>query len=76
MILWATARIIERTADVAPEQVHRFLAMHLDGLRPGAVTGPLPAEPDVAAPPPDGDARRAGPPSRRRGLTSVPNRTG
>ena len=45
MILWATARIIERTAEVAPEQVRRFLAMHLDGLRPGAVTGPLPAEP-------------------------------
>jgi len=45
VILWATARIIERTADVAPEQVGRFLAMHLDGLRPGAATAPLPAEP-------------------------------
>jgi hypothetical protein len=38
VLLWATARVIERTADVAPDQVHRFLAMHLDGLRPGAAT--------------------------------------
>jgi AcrR family transcriptional regulator len=45
LILWATARIIERTGEVAPEQVRRFLAMHLDGLRPQAVTGPLPAGP-------------------------------
>jgi AcrR family transcriptional regulator len=45
LILWATARIIERVGDVAPEQVRRFLAMHLDGVHPGAATGPLPAEP-------------------------------
>jgi AcrR family transcriptional regulator len=45
VLLWATARVIERTADVVPEQVHRFLAMHLDGLRPGAVTAPLEAGP-------------------------------
>ena len=63
MILWATARIIERTADVAPEQVHRFLAMHLDGLRPGAVTGPLPADPMSPRQPPDG---MRGAPGRRR----------
>jgi AcrR family transcriptional regulator len=41
VLLWATARVVERTADVAPDQVHRFLAMHLDGLRPGAVTAPI-----------------------------------
>ena len=33
VLLWATARIVERTADVAPAQVRRFLALHLDGLR-------------------------------------------
>ena len=48
VLLWATARVIERTADVAPDQVHRFLAMHLDGLRPAAATGPLPAPPLTA----------------------------
>lgn len=48
MLLWATARIVERTADVAAGQPQRFLAMHLDGLRPGAATGALPAEPMTA----------------------------
>jgi AcrR family transcriptional regulator len=48
VLLWATARIVERTADVAPGQPHRFLAMHLDGLRPAAATGPLPAPPLTA----------------------------
>ena len=76
MILWATARIIERTADVAPEQVHRFLAMHLDFFASRGGHGAAAGRPHVAPPPPDGDARRAGPSSRRRGLTSVPNRTG
>jgi hypothetical protein len=45
VLLWATARIVERTADLAPGQPQRFLAMHLDGLRPAAATRPLPAEP-------------------------------
>ena len=45
VLLWATARIAERTADVAPEQVGRFLEIYLAGLRPEAVTGPLPAGP-------------------------------
>jgi AcrR family transcriptional regulator len=48
VLLWATARIVERTADVAPGQPRRFLAMHLDGLRPGAATRPLPAPPLTA----------------------------
>jgi AcrR family transcriptional regulator len=48
VLLWATARIVERTADVAPGQPQRFLAMHLDGLRPAAATGPLPAPPLTA----------------------------
>jgi AcrR family transcriptional regulator len=43
VLLWATARVVERTADVAPEQVGRFLEIYLDGLRPAAVTTPLPA---------------------------------
>jgi len=45
VLLWATGRIVERTADAAPGQPRRFLAMHLDGLRPAAVTDPLPAPP-------------------------------
>jgi AcrR family transcriptional regulator len=45
VLLWATARIVERTADVAPGQPRRFLAMHLDGLRASAVAAPLPAPP-------------------------------
>jgi AcrR family transcriptional regulator len=45
VLLWATARVVERTADIAPDQVHRFLAMHLDGLRASAANGPLLARP-------------------------------
>jgi AcrR family transcriptional regulator len=45
VLLWATARVVERTADVASDQVHRFLAMHLDGLRPGAATAPVATAP-------------------------------
>jgi len=48
VLLWATARIVERTADLAPGQPRRFLAMHLDGLRPAAANGPLPAPPLTA----------------------------
>lgn len=48
VLLWATARIIERTADVGAEQARRFIAMHLDGLRPSAATTPPPAGPLTA----------------------------
>jgi AcrR family transcriptional regulator len=48
VLLWATARVVERTADMAPGQVRRFLAMHLDGLRAGAASAPLPAPPLTA----------------------------
>jgi AcrR family transcriptional regulator len=48
VLLWATAQIVERTADLAPGQPRRFLAMHLDGLRPAAATAPLPAPPLTA----------------------------
>jgi AcrR family transcriptional regulator len=48
VLLWATARVVERTADVAPGQPLRFLAMHLDGLRPAAASGALPAPPLTA----------------------------
>lgn len=41
VLLWATARIVERTADVAPQQARRFLAMHLDGLRADAGSAPV-----------------------------------
>jgi AcrR family transcriptional regulator len=39
VLLWATARVVERTAEVAPGQVRRFLALHLAGLRPAAAAG-------------------------------------
>jgi AcrR family transcriptional regulator len=45
VLLWATARIVERTAEVAPTQVRRFLALHLDGLRAGAAQQPLDVPP-------------------------------
>jgi AcrR family transcriptional regulator len=45
VLLWATGRIVERTADIAPGQPLRFLRVHLDGLRPAAASGPLPAPP-------------------------------
>jgi AcrR family transcriptional regulator len=40
MVLLATARICEGTADTAGPYAHRFLALQLDGLRPGGE--PLP----------------------------------
>jgi AcrR family transcriptional regulator len=43
VLLWGTARIVERTADTAPAQVRRFLALHLAGLRPAPAGQP----PDV-----------------------------
>jgi AcrR family transcriptional regulator len=45
VLLWATARIVERTADTAPGQVRRFLALHLAGLRPAAAGQPLDVPP-------------------------------
>jgi AcrR family transcriptional regulator len=45
VLLWATARIIERTADTAPAQARRFLALHLAGLRPAAAGRPLDVPP-------------------------------
>jgi AcrR family transcriptional regulator len=47
VLLWATARVVERTEDIAPGQVRRFVAMHLDGLRAAAATPP-PAPPLTA----------------------------
>jgi AcrR family transcriptional regulator len=48
VLLWATGRIVERTADLVPDQAVRFLAMHLDGLRPEAAREPGPAGPLTA----------------------------
>jgi len=48
VLLLATARIVERTAGIAPGQARRFLALHLDGLRPTAAAGPLPTAPLTA----------------------------
>jgi len=45
VLLWATGRIVERTADLVADQALRFLAMHLDGLRPDSAREPLPTEP-------------------------------
>lgn len=45
VLLWATARIVERGGEVGAQQAVRFVAMHLDGLRPSAATEPLPAGP-------------------------------
>jgi AcrR family transcriptional regulator len=42
VILWACARVVQATADVAPDAWRRHLALLLDGLRAGAAT-PLPA---------------------------------
>jgi AcrR family transcriptional regulator len=62
VLLWGTARIVERTEEVAPGQVRRFLAMHLDGLRPAAATPP-PGPP--LSPRQLGRAMSSGPPARR-----------
>jgi hypothetical protein len=40
VLLWGTSGIVERTADTAPGQARRFLAMHLDGLRASAAGAP------------------------------------
>ena len=39
VLLWATGRIVERAADVAPGAIRRFLQVHLAGLRPAAAQG-------------------------------------
>jgi len=44
MILWATARVVERAGAVAPDAWQRLLGLVVDGLRPDAAT-PLPAPP-------------------------------
>jgi AcrR family transcriptional regulator len=62
VLLWGTARIVERTEDVAPGQVRRFLVMHLDGLRPAAATPP--PEPPLT-PRQLGRAMSSGPAARR-----------
>jgi AcrR family transcriptional regulator len=45
VLLWASSRVVERTADVAPGQARRFLAFHLDGMRTsaGGATPEVPA---------------------------------
>ena len=42
LVFWAVGRVIETTADVAPQQWRRHLGLLLDGLRASAAT-PLPA---------------------------------
>jgi len=42
LVFWAVGRVIETTADIAPRQWRRHLALLLDGLRAPAAT-PLPA---------------------------------
>jgi AcrR family transcriptional regulator len=44
LIFWSAGRVIELTADVAPDVWRRYLAFFLDGLRPPAATS-------VATPP-------------------------
>ena len=44
VLLWATGRIVERTAETAPGQVRRFLALHLAGLRPEAAAAGQPTD--------------------------------
>jgi AcrR family transcriptional regulator len=44
LVFWSVGRVIERTADVAPEQWRRQLGFLLDGLRaPAATPLPVPA---------------------------------
>lgn len=54
VLLWACARVVQATADVAPDGWRRHLALLLDGLRAGGST-PLPAPPLTA-----GQLARAG----------------
>ena len=44
-LLWGAGRVVESTADVAPDYWRRYLALVLDGLRPPAVRQDLPAPP-------------------------------
>jgi AcrR family transcriptional regulator len=44
-LLWGAGRVVESTADVAPDYWRRYLAIVLDGLRPPAVERDLPAPP-------------------------------
>jgi hypothetical protein len=44
LVFWTCGRVIEATADVAPELWRRYLGMLLDGLRAEAAS-PLPRPP-------------------------------
>jgi AcrR family transcriptional regulator len=44
-LLWGAGRVVESTADVAPDYWRRYLAFVLDGLRPPAGRQDLPAPP-------------------------------
>ena len=57
LVLWATARVIESTADVAPDHWRRYLGLVLDGLRASAAT-PLPRPPLTPAQLADAERRR------------------
>jgi AcrR family transcriptional regulator len=48
VLLWALGRVVESTGPGAPELWRRYLALALDGLRPGAA-GPLPEPPPTWA---------------------------
>ena len=48
VVFWACARVIQATADVAPDLWRRHLALYLDGLRAATAT-PLPVPPLTAA---------------------------
>lgn len=47
-VFWSIGRVIEATADVAPDFWRRYLSFYLDGLRPPAAT-PTPAPPLTTA---------------------------
>jgi AcrR family transcriptional regulator len=47
-VFWSVGRVIEATADVAPDVWRRYLSFYLDGLRPPAAT-PAPAPPLTTA---------------------------
>jgi AcrR family transcriptional regulator len=44
LVFWTAGRVIEETADIAPDYWRRYLALLLDGLRAGSAT-PLPQPP-------------------------------
>src|SRR5262249_4779824 len=48
VVFWTSARVVDTTADVAPDYWRRYLSLLLDGLRAEAAT-PLPEPPLTAA---------------------------